>query len=661
MIFFLNSIILIFRRSFSFLLFTVLIVAAGNKAIAQCPTNIDFENGNFGGWQCWKGIVEIVAGKNKITWDATSPGGPFSDRHTMLSSNPGNGIDTFGLFPQNCPNGSGNSIKLGNALPGHQAEGVSYTFTIPPGQNKFNLIYQYAVVLQGPGHLPEEQPRLSIKVENLSDATDVGCSSFSFIPPSFTSGDADLPGFFLSSNTSTGTPVWCKSWSANSINLDGNAGKTIRLFFTSADCIFAAHFGYAYIDVNTECSSSFVGANFCHDDTLVKITAPFGYRDYTWFNKDYSQILGNQQILTLSPPPLSGDSVKVVLNPYSGYGCIDTLTANLLDTLTIKANAGFDVSPCNFTPVQLGAAPVPGLFYKWSPAKGLDNPDIANPIATPSVPTAYILTVKSSGGGCASADTVQVNPKIVNNTVNLIGNTIYCIGSGPYPVLRVNKTDSIQWFKDSIAIAGANQIQYTINQTGKYFAQLFSNTCPLPISTKETSMVIDSPLPGVIYPAQDAIFNFPLQLQVRQFGNSALWTPATSLDKQNSYTPIFRGISKQLYTIQIKTASGCLTVDTQLVTTRKKIEIYVPSAFTPGGDGKNDYLRPVLMGIVKVNYFRIYNRWGHLLFEMKSDLPGWNGKVNNQSQEIQTVVWLIEAVDVDGKIHRQKGTTVLYR
>ena len=659
--FFLNFIIIIYRRRFSFLLVIGFIIAAGYKTNAQCPINIDFENGNFGGWQSWTGIVEIVAGKNKITWDAISPGAAVSGRHTMLFSNPGNGIDTFGLFPQNCPNGSGNSIRLGNALPGHQAEGVSYTFTIPIGQNKFNLIYQYAVILQGPGHLPEEQPRLSIKVENLSDSTEVGCSSFAFIPPTFTSGDGDLPGFFLSSNTSSGTPVWCKGWSANSINLDGNAGKTIRLFFISADCTFAAHFGYAYLDVNTECSSSFVGASFCHDDSLVKISAPFGYKDYTWFTKDYSQILGNQQILTLSPPPLSGDSVKVVLTPYSGYGCIDTLTANLLDTLTVKANAGIDVSPCNLTPVQLGAAPVAGLFYKWSPAKGLDNPDIANPIATPGIPTRYILTVKSSGGGCVSADTVQVNPKIVNNAVTLIGKANYCTGNGPFPVLRVNLADSIQWFKDSFAITGANQIQYTVNQSGKYFAQLFSNTCPLAINTKETSIVVDSPLPGIIYPVQDAVFNFPLQLQARQFGNSVLWVPSINLDNQKSYSPIFRGINQQLYTIQIKTATGCLTVDTQLVTTRKKIEIYVPAAFTPDGDGKNDYLRPVLMGIAKVNYFRIYNRWGHLLFEMKSDLPGWDGKVNNVSQEIQSVVWMIEAVDVDGKVHSKQGTTVLYR
>ncbi len=55
-------------------------------------------------------------------------------------------------------------------------------------------------------------------------------------------------------------PIWYKDWTAVSINLDGLAGKTIRLFFKTADCTFRRHFGYAYIDVNAECSGEFVGA-----------------------------------------------------------------------------------------------------------------------------------------------------------------------------------------------------------------------------------------------------------------------------------------------------------------------------------------------------------------------------------------------------------------
>ncbi len=62
------------------------------------------------------------------------------------------------------------------------------------------------------------------------------------------------------------------------------------------------------------------------------------------------------------------------MTPYNGYGCLDTLYAVLIDTLTTVADAGNDIISCNNTPVQIGAKPKPGLTIRWSPANGLSNP-----------------------------------------------------------------------------------------------------------------------------------------------------------------------------------------------------------------------------------------------------------------------------------------------
>src|SRR5258705_6044985 len=96
---------------------------------AQCPTNIDFELGDFTGWNCYVGSTVAVGTTNVITWSPATPVNPstYPARFQMLSSTPGNGFDPYGGFPVNCPNGSGHSIKLGNATGGHEAEGVSYT------------------------------------------------------------------------------------------------------------------------------------------------------------------------------------------------------------------------------------------------------------------------------------------------------------------------------------------------------------------------------------------------------------------------------------------------------------------------------------------------------------------------------------------------------
>ncbi|MEO7263749.1 MAG: gliding motility-associated C-terminal domain-containing protein, partial [Ferruginibacter sp.] len=128
-----------------------------------------------------------------------------------------------------------------------------------------------------------------------------------------------------------------------------------------------------------------------------------------------------------------------------------------------------------------------------------------------------------------------------------------------------------------------------------------------------------------------------------------------------SFTPVFIGNKEQLYTIELRTKAGCVTVDTQIVKINKTIEIYVPNIFTPNDDGKNDFLRPFMIGIKQLNYFKIYNRWGQLVYETHDAIKGWDGKYKSRPAEMQTVVWLLEGLGVDNKIYTAKGSTVLLR
>ena len=627
----------------------------GYKSTSQnCPPNIDFERGNFNIWTCYTGTVSAASGQNVIT---LSPfGGPAVTQHTMYSSIfNSNEFDPYGLFPVNCPNGSGHSIRLGNNTGGGQAEGISYEFTIPAGRNVYSLIYHYAVVFQDPNHQIFQQPRMEVEITNVTDSVKLDCSSFTFIPY----GNI-LPGFFRSTTATDTVPVWCKDWSAVSINLNGNAGKKIQLFFKTADCTFTRHFGYAYIDVNSECNSEFVGATFCKDDQTVNVTAPFGYESYNWYNNNFSQILGDRQTISFTPPPAVGTTIAVQVIPYNGYGCIDTLFAKLVDTLTVHANAGRDSFICNNNPVQLGEIPKPGLIYNWSPSIGLSKPDIANPLAIPGATTAYILTAKHDGGGCVSKDTVIIEALITDTSIRVLGKDKYCVTSEDNAILVVQPEDSIQWFKDDLAIAGAHQTHYQVNQSGSYYALLYSKfNCS--VATAKKQIVIETPKPGIRYPLLFAIENYPLQLQSRSFAVNALWSPNVWLDKPDKFNPVFKGISEQQYTIALTSLAGCLTVDTQLVRTIKEVKIYVPTAFTPNNDGLNDYLRPIPAGIKEFKYFRIYNRWGQLMFDLKNDERGWDGTIKGSMQTTQVVVWMAEGIGVDNRVYRQRGTATLIR
>jgi gliding motility-associated-like protein len=640
-----------FIRFVSKVFFTSLYLSTANAQ--NCPPNIDFETGTFQGWTCYTGSTAAVNGANVIT---IYPSGPVNNRHTMYSyAANSTDVDPYGGFPVVCPNGSGYSIRLGNNLAGTQAEGVSYQFTIPANQDVYSLIYHYAVVFQDPNHKPEEQPRMEIEITDVTDNRIISCSSFTFIPYG-----SILPGFFESPNPQGDTPVWCKDWSAVSVNLNGMAGKNIRLFFKTADCTFKKHFGYAYIDVNSECSDEFVGAQFCPDDTAVNVVAPYGYQSYTWFNHSFTKVLGSQQTIRFSPPPTAGTDIAVELKPYNGYGCLDTLYARLIDTLTITANAGRDTVSCNHAPVILGTNAKPGYVYSWSPSAGLSNPTIANPIATPDATTAYIVSTRHDGGGCLTRDTVLIRASIINNSMHLIGKATYCLGSGDSTILAVQPTDSIQWYKDNLAINGANQTQYRVNESGSYYALLFNNDgCSL--ATEPQDVLIDKARPGITYPVQYAIIDLPVTLEARPFGTTAVWSPGNYLDDPSSYTPIFKGSSDQLFTVKIETITGCETVDTQLVKTITHADIYVPTAFTPNNDGLNDLLRPTLMGMKELLFFRVYNRWGKLLFETKTNGSGWDGRLNGSSMPTQVVVWIAEGIGLDGNIYSRKGTSTLVR
>jgi gliding motility-associated-like protein len=623
-----------------------------NTLAQTCPPNIDFENGNFNEWTCYTGITQAIGDENLISLSPSN--GPIRERHTLYGPD-SKEIDRFGGFPVLCPNGSGHSVRLGSTQAGGQAEGISYEFTIPANQNAYSLTYYYAVVFQQPHHRENEQPRMETEIRNVTDNSIISCASFTFIAIG-----SSLPGFHISS-LSDSVDVLYKEWSAVSVDLSGNAGKTIRLFFKTADCTFRRHFGYAYIDVNTECNGNLTGATYCPDDTAISIVAPFGYQGYTWYDSSITHLLGSQQTLMLSPPPVSGTTFAVKLEPYDGYGCTNTLFTRVIDSLTVTAVAGNDALSCNGDSIRIGTVPKQGLAYLWSPAAGLSDPASAHPFAAPTISTDYIVATSNNGGGCRTTDTVHIAASIIDSTLRVSGKDTYCFGHGDSAVLHVPPVLSIEWFRDGVSLNDlANKPDFKVELPGTYYAMLVNDLGCTATSPKKT-ILIDFDNAGITYPVKYAVENFLLPLKARPIGESALWNPAVSLNESESFEPIFNGIRDQLYTITITSVAGCITTDTQLVKIVKKVEIYVPTAFTPNNDGKNDYLHPILRGVADIRTFKVFNRAGQLLFEGKTELPGWDGKFKGLPQQTQAVVWMLECVGLDGTVYFKKGSCVLVR
>ncbi len=107
---------------------------------------------------------------------------------------------------------------------------------------------------------------------------------------------------------------------------------------------------------------------------------------------------------------------------------------------------------------------------------------------------------------------------------------------------------------------------------------------------------------------------------------------------------------------------GCYDTATQFIKVAFTCFIAVPKAFTPNGDGRNDYLYPLQAFNASNLEFKVFNRFGQLLFLGENMNQRWDGKIKGQPADAGTYVWYLKYYDVSLKtIIEQKGTTVLIR
>lgn len=382
---------------------------------STCPPNLDFEMGNFDNWQCFTGNVTTAAGANVMN---LNPSAPTPNRHEIISAANNPGLDRFGNFPMLCPYGGNYSVKLGNEGTGAQAEAISYTFVVPSTTDTFTFTYFYAVVFEDPQHDPIEQPRFFVTAYDVGTGQLINCASYDYI------STASLPGF---QRSAVNTNVLYKPWSPTSLQFAGLGGHTVRLEFRTADCTRSGHFGYAYMDIASACSNILATAPYCVETNSLILDAPFGFQTYTWYNADFSQVIGSGQSFTLSPPPSTSGMFYVDVVPYPGFGCRDTLQAFVTPLPVPPLPDGDD----QFTYCQnQSTSPFPTrslsghtLLWYTSPTGGV--PSNTTPVPATNVPGVFKYYVSQKAlFGCESFRkeiTVHVIPTPVNSfSINTI-------------------------------------------------------------------------------------------------------------------------------------------------------------------------------------------------------------------------------------------------
>jgi gliding motility-associated-like protein len=393
--------------------------------------------------------------------------------------------------------------------------------------------------------------------------------------------------------------------------------------------------------INTDCNSSTGTATIIAQGG----TAPFQY---------VLNAINFQSSPTFSS--LSAGSYKLTVN--DANGCFDSRTVDIPVNNNLTIDMGQDLTICEGSNVTL-TGNSNGTGFSWSPTTGLNNSSILIPVASPSTTTTYVVT--ASLGTCTKKDTItiKVRPAPIPNAGTDISicpeQTILLKGSGGV---------SYSW-SPSFYLSDANSSTplFSGAPKGNYVYSLNVTDADNCRSLKPATVKISVSSP-LIDAGRDTIIqaNNPIQLNAKDPGNYGFieydWTPLNGLNNPSVSNPVLITDRDVVYTVTAKTQDGCTATDNISIKVYNGINIYVPTAFSPNNDGKNDILKAIPVGIKEFRYLKIYNRWGQLVFQTNDASKGWNGKLNGLLQT-GVVVWFVEGIDYLGHLVRKEGTTVI--
>lgn len=341
-------------------------------------------------------------------------------------------------------------------------------------------------------------------------------------------------------------------------------------------------------------------------------------------------------------------------------GCLnhDSVKVRVVDHVTLRAMN--DTTICQNDTIRLHLQS-DGLKYSWTPATQVMNPLDANPLALTRFTTRY--EVIASIGSCTAWDEVMV-ATVPYPLADAGPDTTICFDTWA----RLNGTTeaiSYAWLP-AVSLSDLKMLDPVASPkaTTAYVLSAYDNKgCPKP----GFDTVVVNVLPDIMaFAGKDTSVITGQSLQLNAMGGVTYkWMPAINLSNDGIANPVAlysypsAGIS---YKVLVYNEAGC--VDSAFIKVKvfqTPPSVFVPNAFTPNGDGRNDLLRPIAVGMARIDNFQIFNRWGQLVFSTTINEHGWNGTIAGKLQPSGTYVWLVKAIDYTGAPYVQRGTLVLIR
>ncbi len=324
-----------------------------------------------------------------------------------------------------------------------------------------------------------------------------------------------------------------------------------------------------------------------------------------------------------------------------------------------KVYVGGNRFVCESDTIRLTGIVTPGWYtnysYAWSPATNLSTATDRSVILT-GVDTGMVTLTVTTPAGCRGSDSAQI-VVLPSNFASIIPELPFCPHDSA--VLLPAGGVSYQWIpamylNDERAaqpvIKPITNQTYTIIATSAY-------------GCKDTINFTATVYPAAVFNMTDSVHLFSgesYQIDPQTNCTQYSWTPSGGLSGKYIVNPLATPEASTKYVITGMTEHGCVTKDSVMIYVDEDAIIALPNAFAPGSGANNEF-KIIKRGIATLNYFRIFNRWGNLIFETKDMNVGWNGEYNGIPQPVGVYVYQVEAFGKTGKTFKKQGNVTLLR
>lgn len=359
---------------------------------------------------------------------------------------------------------------------------------------------------------------------------------------------------------------------------------------------------------------------------------------------------------TNCPAPVASPAQTTVytVEVFTALGCSDTATVEVFVATPASIGIPNDTSVCPGESVTLNI--VGGVSFDWEPKVDITNANTATPTISPTQPRTYTVNIIDNNG-CDIQGEVNVGIYTPADPLAGASQTI-CIGDSV--ILEAQNGTAYTWSPDaSIVDPTADNTVAVPTQTTTYTVEIVdANNCR---NTDEVTITVQ-PLPNVDAGPDIAIYEDSRAVLNATGAQTYVWSPNIWIDDTASASTIIFPEDSIMYYVLGTDQYGCQNIDSVYVRVVPKSKFYVPNAFSPDGDGENDIFTIQYYQNFTMNSFKVFNRWGQMVFEADDIGQGWDGRSpGGDPLPMGTYIYRVEGVDDLGIPQERQGNVTLLR